>query len=531
MYTTLPKENPDWPTPAFRLVDGPLEFLRCVLDNHICVDIITRELNEEYKEGERIKFMSWTCLHHYLLIRGAGDIKQHTSFCGLFVRDIVASTQPSQYQQVCEAMQAFMTRVVSGIVSPIMQAKFTARWCYAYYKTLDEHVKVRDSAHKQTKKQLQTTFHASASVVAHNRQTNDDRRRAGLTQPLVVPYEDIYIVARSLWKTLTDNGTDLNWINKGRINTPEQVTAGLCLIQLCSGSRSAGVIAINTFDRGEYNNIVVANITKQPSDVNDLRITKPLIYDFFNPFVMIGGGLTRIRADALLSLLPAWMINEESLPIDGFQTSLFLLLVRACRQETLDPALFHKIDTFKCTLAPSVTTTHLHVNYAFYSNNRHLTRTAINVWGRAMGELLLKISITNNLTLFTAARKRTHQLRKLYVVLSYEVYTHKTMKEVAYCERVLGHKALSTSLFYTSMRLTFNNPTPLPTTPTSVLIPLDTIAGGVTYLPKLARLKRGTSKTDAHMRHQAVLALFTVHAVKPTTKNIRAIGLQSTRYH
>ena len=49
--------------------------------------------------------------------------------------------------------------------------------------------------------------------------------------------------------------------------------------------------------------------------------------------------------------------------------------------------------------------------------------------------------------------KKTHELRRLYACYSYQFFGARTMKEMAYAQRVLGHRNLETSAFYTSLQI------------------------------------------------------------------------------
>ena len=49
--------------------------------------------------------------------------------------------------------------------------------------------------------------------------------------------------------------------------------------------------------------------------------------------------------------------------------------------------------------------------------------------------------------------RKTHELRRLYACYSYQFFGVHTMKEMAYAQRVLGHRNLETSAFYTSLQI------------------------------------------------------------------------------
>jgi len=49
--------------------------------------------------------------------------------------------------------------------------------------------------------------------------------------------------------------------------------------------------------------------------------------------------------------------------------------------------------------------------------------------------------------------KKTHRLRKVYVAMAYAFYSDKSMKEIAFAQRVLGHESVNVSLLYTSIRI------------------------------------------------------------------------------
>ena len=53
----------------------------------------------------------------------------------------------------------------------------------------------------------------------------------------------------------------------------------------------------------------------------------------------------------------------------------------------------------------------------------------------------------------TGIPKKTHELRRLYACYSYQFFGARTMKEMAYAQRVLGHRNLETSAFYTSLQI------------------------------------------------------------------------------
>jgi len=49
--------------------------------------------------------------------------------------------------------------------------------------------------------------------------------------------------------------------------------------------------------------------------------------------------------------------------------------------------------------------------------------------------------------------RKTHELRRLYVCYSYQMFSASRMKEMAYAQRVLGHKSQTTSAYYTSIQI------------------------------------------------------------------------------
>jgi hypothetical protein len=49
--------------------------------------------------------------------------------------------------------------------------------------------------------------------------------------------------------------------------------------------------------------------------------------------------------------------------------------------------------------------------------------------------------------------RKTHELRRLYACYSYQFFGARTMKEIGYAQRVLGHRNLETSAFYTSLHI------------------------------------------------------------------------------
>ena len=90
----------------------------------------------------------------------------------------------------------------------------------------------------------------------------------------------------------------------------------------------------------------------------------------------------------------------------------------------------------------------------------HLAVSEKDVLGKEFDQLKNDLRADQGVVVSTAFEhlgpdipRKTHELRRLYACYSYQFFGVRTMKEMAYAQRVLGHRNLETSAFYTSLQI------------------------------------------------------------------------------
>jgi hypothetical protein len=198
------------------------------------------------------------------------------------------------------------------------------------------------------------------------------------------------------------------------------IAAKLCLLQLATGGRSRDVILVNIFTPINEEYIRVHNITKRKIDADVLVLAKPV----------------------LLSVFPGG-------------TDEFMKCMAAARNAILSIDM-HRIPPEAVEMTAWENVFYPSLRYNFQWNKITSVESTVQSWSGKMRRLLESIADSQtspSLRALFGGGRGTHQLRKLYVVLSHrQSNTH--MKEPAWIKHVLGHSTYDTSLLYNSMSIT-----------------------------------------------------------------------------
>jgi hypothetical protein len=256
-------------------------------------------------------------------------------------------------------------------------------------------------------KSCRSIFNVSAKTRQAQRDRTDELRTAGLESPTTITSEDCATLIDSL-KSYSKLEDDVG------------IAAGLCLLQLASGGRSRDVIFVNVFTPMNEEYIRVDNISKRKIDAEALVLAKPI----------------------LLSVFP-----------DG--TTGFMKCVTRTRNALLN-AEMHRIPPEAVQMLNYDDDVYPSLRYDFQWNKNTSVESVVLSWSGKMRRLLE--SVVDGQASVTLRRlfgngRGTHQLRKLYVILSHR-QTNSSMKEPAWIKQVLGHSTYDTSLLYNSMSIT-----------------------------------------------------------------------------
>lgn len=246
-------------------------------------------------------------------------------------------------------------------------------------------------------------FNLSKSVADQGKKRTEDNKALGVEKPLIIPYNEITTLARVFWMGMLGD-TPLKDVSIGdfsknkMIKKNEQIAYAFCLLELCSGSRSQGIVANNRIDYYDHvleidkktkkdekdgmfeiestkdvkklydmalgNIIIVDNLSKQksdtkkamtmfakfegksadPSEIDKLLeykkrerakiVIKPILYDYFDPDIIFPGREVQYSND---------LFDEKKRKIQNWQTFVFLDILCACRD-----SMYSKSDDDRC---------------------------------------------------------------------------------------------------------------------------------------------------------------------------------------
>lgn len=399
---------------------------------------------------------------------------------------------------------------------------------------------------------VKTLFRESKESKAIKTNRTNKLRNSGLENPVNVDKSLLFAVVRFLWSIVLTPGDDRH----GRMgelvfdkNEPRRIAAALCILQLGCGSRARGVIAVNTIRQFEHENantlfpfaarnvIVVGNLTKKAS-VARIRasthsqnystideITKPILFDFFDPMQMFPG----VRQLDVIS--PHITLDGNCELIRTHQTSVFIDMLAAVRAVVLAGMSSGYVE--------SIPTRHTqplkHVTSEQQTKRNPEILKITLAWEASMVRVLKEADKQYKFDVFVGG-KGTHQLRKLYVAFSYVAYTDQSMKEVAWAQRVLGHADPMTSLLYTSMKI-IHTQEPDQHTPKVHTIEFNAIVyddkgtpqATTVGLRKLPRKRRGDANDNTQQikRAESVIVMLRRAGVPITVVNMRKLGVST----
>jgi hypothetical protein len=331
----------------------------------------------------------------------------------------------------------------------------------------------------------------------------------------------VWDVANEFIQTVFPPGYEGAWdAEYNGVKNANTLAAALCLIQMCIGSRSRGVVAVNIFSMYDKSNskpgdgdeairlfndkqhlVTVDRITKeklksielaarltntfndgdkdkltkalaamedgddmtdakktmhkstedvqhrQEDDALQRRITKPLQYYFFDP--MSYSYIAEKKEDRLLK----WSDPD---PITHDPRRVFCRLVEYVRKTIKDE---WEKKSKKSTLKWSehdmgFGIKHIAVSRESEADNKGELNQLAGTYNRIMN-IAVKNAFkkTKYLPDDQLNRIGTHELRRLYVCYSYQMFGAETMKEVAYARAVLNHESFEATLFYTSIQV------------------------------------------------------------------------------
>jgi len=269
---------------------------------------------------------------------------------------------------------------------------------------------------RTTMTRLRKTYNVSLNTrLAQQTRTNENRTR-GLEAPLMITNDGCAVVIAELTTTFLNESA----------SSDIRIASALCLLQLACGGRARDVVLVNVVTPEDDVMVRVKNITKRKWDGKQFEIVKPVLTSVF-PF-----------------------FNEET-PSFRFTNLLCvtrkLLIESEIEQGTLQSDWIKTTDT---VCGPC-----LSLDYEKQWLKDTSIEKVVSRWSAKMRQVLTRVcKRTKNETIIRlfSKGKGTHQLRKMYVVCSYQ-QTGSAMKEPAWAQRVLGHQGYETSLLYMNMVL------------------------------------------------------------------------------
>ena len=108
--------------------------------------------------------------------------------------------------------------------------------------------KVKDTDVTLFKDIGRNVFNLSKDVVSSKKERDEEVRGLGADKPINVPYANITAFVRMLWDgILKEKKSDVVW-GDFEIDNVSKCAHAFCLLELCSGSRSHGIVAMNRID-------------------------------------------------------------------------------------------------------------------------------------------------------------------------------------------------------------------------------------------------------------------------------------------
>lgn len=370
----------------------------------------------------------------------------------------------------------------------------------------------KDVGYTQTKK-----------VLGNNKRK---RHRQKLDSPDVIDEEGVYtlasFLARKTFREYNPNGqptsSTVEW-DTFQFSTRadgkcinEQLGGALCLLQLCIGSRSRGIILMNTFDVVDYESAV--DINRSLQEQSDRNVDFALDKHFGNKYLIKTGRISKDKTDSRKiqkQILDDPEITYSQAEEKVFEDNVHRFIVKPFQFYFLDPNSYKWTGGDDGNLAVWSQPDDRDTRYVFFNllvNVRHCIFTAnvsgriepiakdlietmeTKINGRVFEYNVLKLprDMTHEIDFQTrkkvvesartcgydvmipVCRKafklsgvrgntpvfNTHHLRRLYVCYSYEVFAKDQMKEIGYAAKVLMHESYETSLSYTTFKI---NPT------------------------------------------------------------------------
>jgi Skp family chaperone for outer membrane proteins len=420
-----------------------------------------------------------------------GLVDEMVEFMGLLFGVVYEDYDPSM------DLSNFDSNTVTSFYSMIEKTKFKD---IVYTNASDVQKQER---YEQQKRVWRGTFSEIDKMKTIREKDKSQRQTMLLTSPTVVDEADIWEAVTKLCQVVFD-GVD-KWdkieIDKGQTSDKaymKRMGCALCLLQLGVGSRSKGIIGVNEIDLvdskgveerseveeakdlfGGYGRLVtVRRLTKDKdvklkaviaknkaghvlgvdgdadNDIDDFlkaaetqsemrNVTKPLQYYFFDPMQFPFTGKTPEDR------LERWASTDTT---THDPRRVFFALLRTVRDNIRYHCMREKsgVKWRYSRTGGDVNdfTAHWAITPEFDRSSEY--KKCYSKWYKAMTDVIHDNLLRHMKNLKNRA---THELRRLYVCYAYQQFGARTMKEVAFANRVLMHESFNTTLFYTSLQI------------------------------------------------------------------------------
>ena len=226
----------------------------------------------------------------------------------------------------------------------------------------------------------------------------------------------------------------------------------LCLVQLCCGSRSRGVIGVNTYHK--------------PTS-GEIAGVKGSVFDADDSYIMTVKNLTKRRNEnescaKIHKMTSGSTDTSEKLNVESWNSAV--ADVRDNNSSVVRPFMAHFLVFSDKTRSPFDSFLDLvrAVRYCLASDHRKNT-----VWASVGGTMMVKQAnddyfrvvraymkgVIRKVFTHTRGKKSTHELRRIYACYAYEIFSLPDSKEVAFTQKVLGHASMGVSLGYTDLKI------------------------------------------------------------------------------
>lgn len=247
------------------------------------VDVFNQEisLEEQYiesleKKEKRVNFVfySWSAMRSLMLsYESPTDNAYKLTFFTAFSRVLVSYTmrvlnftgnpgslhyflnEKNVIFSILTSYRDFLDGLVMKIENKTKMEQLAVEGFYDEMKKALYRIGVTQEDQTTFNSKARKLFNLSKQVVGKKRDRTEEVRVLGSEKPIAIPYSQVLELARYFWTGIIDGRSLDDFIFGGiEISTDDQCANALCLLELCSGSRSQGVTANNRIQK--YSNIL-----------------------------------------------------------------------------------------------------------------------------------------------------------------------------------------------------------------------------------------------------------------------------------